>query len=59
MVDDDTALNAIKIYCQYPNGGHAGEITSSVMHFGSWTGAELCSNNGFINGYNLKVGAKF
>ncbi|KAK3866615.1 hypothetical protein Pcinc_027865 [Petrolisthes cinctipes] len=52
-LDDDTSLNAIKLFCHTPDGMHTGEVTSSTFNRGSWTGAHICSS--LITGYDIKV----
>ncbi|XP_045623447.1 vitelline membrane outer layer protein 1 homolog [Procambarus clarkii] len=53
LLEDDTSVNAIQLFCRTPEGVNTGEVTSSTMSFGSWTGAQLCGAN-FLNGYDLK-----
>ncbi|XP_071533345.1 vitelline membrane outer layer protein 1-like [Panulirus ornatus] len=53
FMDDDTSVNAIKLFCRTPAGSHVGEVTSSSMSRGSWTGSHHCLS-GYLNGYDLK-----
>ena len=53
LLDDDTALNAIKLYCRNHHG-YTGSVISSHTDFGEWTDGEYCVQ-GYINGYNLRV----
>ncbi|XP_064079441.1 vitelline membrane outer layer protein 1-like [Macrobrachium nipponense] len=52
--DDDTSMNAIQLFCRTKEGTHTGEVTSSTMGFGSWTGSHHC-HSGYLIGYDLKV----
>ena len=52
--DDDTSVNAIQLFCRTKGGEHTGDITSSVLKRGYWTGSHHC-HRGYLNGYDLKV----
>merc|ERR1711990_286168 len=43
---DDTALNAVKLFCADPDGTDRGEVTSTVGSFGGWKGVHNCSPRG-------------
>ncbi|XP_027229940.2 vitelline membrane outer layer protein 1 homolog [Penaeus vannamei] len=51
---DDTSVNAIKLFCRDLAGVDTGEVTSSVMNFGSWNAPLTCHEGTFLRGYNLK-----
>ncbi|XP_063886878.1 vitelline membrane outer layer protein 1 homolog [Scylla paramamosain] len=53
-VGDDTSVNAIRLYCYNAARKNTGNITSSTMNRGSWTGVYSCDEGDFLNGYNLK-----
>ncbi|XP_063886877.1 vitelline membrane outer layer protein 1 homolog [Scylla paramamosain] len=53
-VDDDTSVNAIRLYCYNAAGEPTGNVTSSTMNRGSWTGVYSCDEGDFLYGYNLK-----
>ncbi|XP_053407702.1 vitelline membrane outer layer protein 1-like [Mercenaria mercenaria] len=53
--DDDTALNAIKLFCEYPGGSGAGEITSTEGRWGVWQGRTKCERKGFLTSFILQV----
>ncbi|KAK7067432.1 Vitelline membrane outer layer protein 1, partial [Halocaridina rubra] len=54
LFDDDTSVNALMLHCQTPNGTHTGEVTSSQMDRGHWTGVLTCAPGTFFRGYNIK-----
>merc|ERR1711872_36345 len=43
---DDTALNAIKLYCTYADGRSAGSVESYVGPYGHWGETTSCDGNG-------------
>jgi len=51
---DDTALNAIKLFCSYADGKSAGYVESFVGPFGSWGESTQCHGAG-----NWLSGAQF
>lgn len=51
---DDTALNAIQLYCRSGSNNEVGTITSSVQDFGEWTGKRQC-RNGRLNAIRMRV----
>ncbi|XP_042873437.1 vitelline membrane outer layer protein 1 homolog [Penaeus japonicus] len=51
---DDTSVNAIKLFCRDPSGVDTGEVTSSVMSFGSWSTRRTCQDGSYVRGYMLK-----
>jgi len=52
--DDDTALNAIRLYCRDKNDVTTGSITSSQQSWGTWQGKEECRST-FMKGFRLRV----
>ncbi|MBV6622418.1 MAG: hypothetical protein KI793_05590 [Rivularia sp. (in: Bacteria)] len=53
---DDTALNAIALYCRYPNGRYAGRVSPHPGHWGSWREGVSCRGRGnFLTHFQLKV----
>ncbi|XP_064105698.1 vitelline membrane outer layer protein 1-like [Macrobrachium nipponense] len=51
---DETALNAIKLYCSTPEGHHEGYITSTIGDEGEWKGMKSCPN-GLMTGMRAQV----
>ncbi|XP_053404113.1 vitelline membrane outer layer protein 1-like [Mercenaria mercenaria] len=54
---DDTALNAIKLICEYPDGGYGGTPTSAVGPWGNWEGYSTCGSNRVLIAFSLQVEA--
>ncbi|KAK7074719.1 Vitelline membrane outer layer protein 1 [Halocaridina rubra] len=54
ILDDDTSVNAISLHCSTFDGNHTGEVTSSTMDRGRWTGVKACEAGKFLKGYNIK-----
>ncbi|XP_053378916.1 vitelline membrane outer layer protein 1-like [Mercenaria mercenaria] len=56
---DDTALNAIKLICEFPDGKETGEITSTQGHWGSWVGQIKCPSRVrerlYLTSFDLQV----
>lgn len=52
--DDDTALNAIKLFCGDPYNPDSAEIKSSEGDFGSWGKVYTCYP-GVLTGFQLRV----
>ena len=50
---DDTAMNAIRLYCGTSES--APSVTSLEGEFGDWKGNHFCQNGGFVNGFQLRV----
>ncbi|XP_068215260.1 vitelline membrane outer layer protein 1-like [Palaemon carinicauda] len=51
---DETALNAIKLYCQTPDGHHQGYISSTIGQEGEWKGIRACPH-GLMTGMRAQV----
>ncbi|MEG3922417.1 hypothetical protein QUA07_25365 [Microcoleus sp. T3_A4] len=51
---DDTALNAISLYCYYPNGGFAGRIIAHKGNWGNW-GAAVACNGSLLTSFRIKM----
>lgn len=54
LLDDNTSVNAIRLYCYNTTLHHTGIVTSSTMNRGSWTGVYSCEEGDFLGGYDLK-----
>lgn len=52
-VEDDSALNGVKLYCQSQDGKRTGEASSSVGHHGSWKDPLTCAH-GFLTGFRFR-----
>jgi hypothetical protein len=59
--NDDTALNAIRLYCRVPNGGRFTNGSDTVVieahpgFWGTWVEGRNCSPNRFMTTFNLRV----
>lgn len=60
--NDDTALNAIRLYCRVPNGGRFNNGSDTVVieahpgFWGTWVEGRNCpGNNDFMTTFNLRV----
>jgi hypothetical protein len=53
--NDDTAMNAIALYCYDRNGSLVQRISPHPGYWGEWGEAVECSRNNFFNHFRLKV----
>lgn len=51
---DETALNAVKLYCSTSDGHLTGYVTSTIGTNGDWKGMRGCEN-GLMTGFRAKV----
>ena len=54
-IDDDTALNAIALYCSDRNGRNMARIVPHEGFWGNWREGANCSQGAFITHFQLKV----
>lgn len=52
---DDTALNAIALYCRYRNGRDAGRIEPHPGFWGNWGEGRNCPQGTFMTHFQMKV----
>lgn len=53
--NDDTALNAIRLYCRFPNRSDTVVVEPHPGFWGTWVEGRNCSPNNFMTTFNLKV----
>jgi hypothetical protein len=52
---DDTALNAVALYCRDRNGRDMGRVSPHAGFWGSWVEGTYCPQGAFITHFQLKV----
>jgi hypothetical protein len=52
---DDTALNAVRLYCSDSNGMIIDVIQSNEGDWGNWTEPEFCNTGNYLRGFRLRV----
>lgn len=60
VLNDDTGLNGVKLYCKSFDGKVTGEVTSGVGDFGSWKDVQSCQNDDeFLVGFRFNSEGPF